>query len=198
MPMTVPPTMFTTATIMPAMLSPLTNFMAPSMAPNILLSWLMMSRRRWASSMSMTPARMSASMDICLPGMASRVKRAPTSATRSAPLAMTRNCTMVRIRKTTAPTTKLSKVWMISPASALSRIRRVVVMFRPTRNSVVNSSMVGKEENSSGVLTYMVIIMMAKDRARLAPMSVSTRAVGRGMIIRAMTATSRPTRARSL
>ena len=189
---------------MPAMLSPLTNFMAPSMAPNILLSWLMTSRRRWASSMSMTPARMSASMDICLPGMASRVKRAPTSATRSAPLAMTRNCTMVRIRKTTAPTTKLPpranspKVWMISPASALSRIRRVVVMFRPTRNSVVNSSMVGKEENSSGVLTYMVIIMMAKDRARLAPMSVSTRAVGRGMIIRAMTATSRPTRARSL
>ena len=87
---------------------------------------------------------------------------------------------------------------MISPASALSRIRRVVVMFRPTRNRVVNSSMVGKDENSSGVLTYMVIIMMAKDRARFAPMSVSTRAVGRGMIIRAMTATSRPTRARSL
>ena len=44
---------------------------------------------------------------ICLPGMASRVKRAPTSATRSAPLAMTRNWTMVRMRKTTAPTTKL-------------------------------------------------------------------------------------------
>ena len=30
---------------------------------------------------------------------------------------------------------------------------------------LVNSSMVGKEENSSGVLTYMVIIMMAKEYA---------------------------------
>ena len=107
MPMIVPPTMLTTATIMPAMLSPLTNFMAPSMAPYICDSWLTRLRRRWASSMSMTPARMSASMDICLPGMASRVKRAPTSATRSAPLAMTMNWTMVRMRKTTAPTTKL-------------------------------------------------------------------------------------------
>ena len=46
-------------------------------------------------------------MDICLPGMASRVKRAATSATRSAPLAMTMNWMMVRMRKTTAPTTKL-------------------------------------------------------------------------------------------
>ena len=71
-------------------------------------------------------------------------------------------------------------------------------MFNPTRNSVVNSSMVGKEENSSGVLTYIVIIMMAKERARFAPMSVSTSAVGMGMIIRAMTATNRPTSARSL
>ena len=83
--------MFTTATIMPAMESPLTNFMAPSMAPYILLSIWTLLRRFCASSMSMTPARRSASIDICLPGMASRVKRAPTSATRSAPLAITRN-----------------------------------------------------------------------------------------------------------
>ena len=55
----------------------------------------------------MMPARMSASMLICLPGMASRVKRAATSATRSAPLVMTMNCTSVMIRKITAPTTKL-------------------------------------------------------------------------------------------
>ena len=44
-------------------------------------------------------------MAICLPGMASRVKRAPTSATRSAPLVMTTNWMTTRIRKMTRPTT---------------------------------------------------------------------------------------------
>ena len=38
MPMIVPPTIFTTAMIIPAMESPFTNFMAPSMAPYIWLS----------------------------------------------------------------------------------------------------------------------------------------------------------------
>ena len=38
-------------------------------------------------------------MAICLPGMASRVKRAPTSATRPAPLVMTTNWMTTRIRK---------------------------------------------------------------------------------------------------
>ena len=40
-------------------------------------------------------------MLICLPGIASSVKRAPTSATRSEPFAITMNCTIVMIRKTT-------------------------------------------------------------------------------------------------
>jgi hypothetical protein len=39
--------------------------------------------------------------------MASSEKRAATSATRSAPLAMTMNCTTVMIRNTTRPTTRL-------------------------------------------------------------------------------------------
>jgi hypothetical protein len=39
----------------------------------------------------MPPERSSASIAICLPGMASSVKRAPTSATRSPPLAITTN-----------------------------------------------------------------------------------------------------------
>lgn len=204
MPMTVPPTMLTSATIMPAMLSPLTNFMAPSMAPYIWLSCDTVLRLRCASSMSMTPARMSASMDICLPGMASSVKRAPTSATRSAPLAMTRNCTMVRMTKTTAPTTKLPpsayspKTKMISPASACNRMRRVVVMLRPTRKSVVKSSMVGKTEKSRMDFTYIDIISITNESAMLAPMSVSTSGVGSGRIIRAMTTTSSSTMARSL
>ena len=43
-------------------------------------------------------------MAICLPGIASKVKRAPTSATRSAPLVTTTNWMMIRIRKMTRPT----------------------------------------------------------------------------------------------
>ncbi len=44
-------------------------------------------------------------MAICLPGMASRVKRAPTSATRPAPLVMTTNLMTIRITKMMMPTT---------------------------------------------------------------------------------------------
>ncbi len=52
----------------------------------------------------MLPERSSASMAICLPGIASSVKRAATSATRSLPLAMTTNWMIVRIAKMMAPT----------------------------------------------------------------------------------------------
>ena len=57
---------------------------------------------RRASSSSMRPALRSASMAICLPGIASRVKRAATSVTRSAPLVMTMNWMTTRMRKTTS------------------------------------------------------------------------------------------------
>ena len=70
-------------------------------------------------------------------------------------------------------------------------MRRVVQMFRETRNSVVNSSMVGKIEKSKAVFTYMAIMSMRKDRVRLQPMSVSTSQVGKGMIIRVITQISR-------
>jgi hypothetical protein len=53
----------------------------------------------------MLPPRSSASMAICLPGIASSANRAPTSATRSDPLAITMNWMIVSTRKTTAPTT---------------------------------------------------------------------------------------------
>ena len=56
-------------------------------------------------------------MAICLPGMASRVKRAPTSATRPAPLVMTTNCTTVRITKITSPTTSEPAMTMWPKAS---------------------------------------------------------------------------------
>ena len=87
----------------------------------------------------MMPARKSASMLICLPGMASKVNRAETSATRSAPLVITMNWTSVMIRKITAPTTKLPLTTnmpnerMTSPASAFSRINRVAEMSSDSR-----------------------------------------------------------------
>ncbi len=64
----------------------------------------------------------SASMAICLPGMASRVNRAATSATRPAPLVITTKWMTIKIRKTTRPTrteppmTKCPKLSMTMPA----------------------------------------------------------------------------------
>ena len=54
---------------------------------------------RRASSSSISPALRSASIAICLPGIASRVNRAATSAMRPAPLVMTTNLMMTRMRK---------------------------------------------------------------------------------------------------
>ena len=108
--------------------------------------------------MSMAPARMSPSMDICLPGMASREKRAATSATRSEPFVMTTNCTIVMMRKITVPTMRFPattyspKVVMMSPASASSRMRRVEAMPSERRNSVVSRRREGKETKESGDL----------------------------------------------
>ncbi len=144
---------------MPAMASPLTNFIAPSIEPKSCDSRASAARRRRASLWSMWPARSSASIDICLPGMASSVKRAATSATRSEPFEMTMNWIIVRIRKMTAPTTrlpattKLPNAWMTSPASARSRMSRVADTSSASRNSVVSSSSVGKVAILSASLT---------------------------------------------
>jgi len=91
-------------------------------------------------------------MLICLPGIASSEKRAPTSATRSEPFAITMNCTTAITRNTTPPTTTLlpttsrpnaSITW---PAFACSRISLHDAMFSASRNSVVNSSSAGNAE----------------------------------------------------
>jgi hypothetical protein len=69
---------------------------------------------------------------------------------------MTMNCTTVMMRKTTRPTTRLPpattlpKVAMMWPASACSRIIRVVAIESDSRNSVVISSTLGNDEKSSG------------------------------------------------
>ena len=70
----------------------------------------------------MRPEFRSASIAICLPGIASSVKRAPTSATRPAPLVITTNWITTRIAKTMMPTiseppmTKWPKVSITLPA----------------------------------------------------------------------------------
>ena len=94
-------------------------------------------------------------MAICLPGMASRVKRAPTSATRPAPFVMTTNWMTTRIRKmmrpttTLPPTTKSPNAVTTWPASPCSRISRVTETLMASRKSVVSSRRLGKEEKSS-------------------------------------------------
>ena len=101
------------------------------------------------------PAFRSASIAICLPGIASRVKRAATSATRPAPFVITTNWITTRIRKTTMPTTRLPpttnvpKAWMTLPASPCSRIRRVTLTLIASRKSVVSSSSDGNAAKSS-------------------------------------------------
>ena len=154
-----PPSRLAITITMLAAASPLTNFIAPSIAPKNWLSRPSRSRSRIASGAVIKPARRSESIAICLPGKASSVKRAPTSATRSAPLAMTMNCTMVMMKNTTNPTIRLPpttmrpKASMMSPACPDSRICRVVATFSAIRNNVVKSSTDGKVENASGVAT---------------------------------------------
>ena len=72
MPITIPPTMLIPVIIRPAVASPFTYFVAPSIEPKKLFL-------------------RSESIAICLPAMASSVNRAVTSATRSVPLLITIN-----------------------------------------------------------------------------------------------------------
>src|SRR3981189_1171832 len=84
-----PPMMLMNTTSRPATASPRTNFEAPSIAPKKPLSSSSALRRSLATFSSIRPALRSASIAICLPGMASRWKRAATSAMRPEPLVMT-------------------------------------------------------------------------------------------------------------
>ena len=101
---------------------------------------------------------MSASMAICLPGIASSEKRAATSAIRVEPLVMTMKLITTRIAKITMPMTKLPATmklenpWITSPAALRPvcpslRIRRVEATLSDSRSMVVTSSSVGKELN---------------------------------------------------
>ncbi len=179
--------------IRPATASPRTNLLAPSMAPKNSISRSSAERRALAPRSSIRPAARSASIDICLPGNASNVKRAATSATRPEPRVMTEKFTASRIRKTTAPTIRLPptakrpKVSMTSPAARapsppLSRMRRVVATFRPRRNSVVMSSSDGKTEKSSGFSRLSDTSRISTDTPMLNASRMSSANAGSGRI----------------
>ncbi len=93
-----------------------------------------------ASFSSIRPALRSASMAICLPGMASSVNRAPTSAMRVAPLVITTKFTVIRMTNTIVPMTKsplitkLAKPAMTWPAA--SRPFGAVGQDQPRRGDV--------------------------------------------------------------
>ena len=118
-------------------------------------------------------------MDNCLPGIASNVKRAATSAIRPAPLVITVKLITVRIRKITIPTTKLPlttnspNASIRSPASASDKIRRVVPTFRPNRYNVKIRSNVGNPVKSEGFLRNRITSRINIARARLTPRSMS-------------------------
>ena len=127
-------------------------------------------------------------MAICLPGIASRVKRAATSDTRSAPFVMTMNCTRTMMRKINTPMTmfpwviRLPKALMTMPASPPSRrISRVEETFNPNRNSVVTSSSEGKMENSNGSEMLMVIMRIIMDREIFRIIRTSSTGAGSGI-----------------
>src|SRR3954470_12726446 len=200
MPMTMPAITLMKVIIRPAEASPRTNLDAPSIEPKNALSSSSSLRRRLASGSSIMPADRSASIAICLPGMASRVKRAATSAIRPDPLVMTTKLTMVRIAKTITPMTKLppmtkpAKASITAPAALgpswpWARIRRVDARLSDRRSSVVISRMVGKELISSGFWMNSTVIRISTAIVIDSARRISSRndGIGRIMTTRIMT-----------
>ena len=140
-------------------------------------------------------------MAICLPGMASKVKRAATSAMRPEPLVITTKLISTMIRKMMMPTaklpptTKLPKDWITCPTAPWpswpwSRMSRVEAIFSASLNRVVISSSEGKEEKSSGLVLYMLISRMSMPMVMLKESSMSSRKGGSGTIMTRRMATT--------
>ncbi len=125
-------------------------------------------------------------MAICLPGMASRVKRAATSATRPAPLVMTTNWMTMIIRNTTSPTTtdppmtKWPNAATTLPPLACSSTWRVTLTLSARRYMVATSSSDGKTEKSSARLTYIDVSRITTAPTRLRVIRRSMSCVGNG------------------
>ncbi len=184
----------------PAIASPRTNFEAPSMEPKKELSCSSSRRRSWACLSSIMPADRSASIAICLPGMASRVKRAPTSAIRVAPLVMTMKLTVTRIRNTMSPMTKSPDITIwekppitlpaaSGPRCPSDRMIRVVAMLSDRRIIVAISRIVGKEEKSSGRRIHSATIRISTEKAieNASPISIRKAGIGRNRMDRMTT-----------
>ena len=163
------------------------------MAPKKPTSSSSVLRRRRASASSIRPAERSASIAICLPGMASRWKRAATSAMRPEPLVMTTKFTITRIVNTMMPITKLplitklpnaSMTWPAAavPSCPCARIRRVEARLSASRSMVAISSTVGKAENSSGAWMNSAVIRISTDRMIEIASARSSRIGGSGRI----------------
>ncbi|SGA33832.1 Uncharacterised protein [Chlamydia abortus] len=96
------------------------------------------------------PDTRSASSDICLPGRASKINLARTSATLSDPLAMTRKFTKKNRQQAAIPAPKLPKEKkfpkekIIGDAQPEDKINRVEARFNPKRNKQRYTNNAGK------------------------------------------------------
>jgi hypothetical protein len=148
-------------------------------------------RRRRASFSSIMPALRSASIAICLPGMASKWKRAATSAIRPEPLVMTTKFTITRMVNTMMPMTKLPLItklpnaWMTWPAAEVpswpcANISRVEARLSANRSMVEINNTVGKAENSSGVWMNKLVIRIRTEKVMETASAKSRRSGGSG------------------
>ncbi len=199
-PITMPPNILTPRMMSPAIASPRTNFEAPSIDPKNELSSSSSRRRCCATFSSIRPAERSASIAICLPGIASSVNLAPTSAMRVAPLVMTRKLIVTKMRKTMMPMTKSPPMTRrakpammypaaVSPLAPCARMRRVVEILSASRSTVATSSTVGNAENSSGFWIHSATIRIKTDSAIDSARPKSINSDGRGRKNRHSTST---------
>ena len=147
-------------------------------------------------SSSIRPEFRSASIAICLPGIASRVNRAPTSATRAAPLVTTVSWITIRIANTTRPMiselpiTMCPNASITCPAKPSRSTSRVALTFSASRNSVATSTTVGNTANSSGLRTCIEISSTIRLAAMLTEISTSSTNAGSGTTIITTTTTT--------
>ncbi len=114
---------------------------------------------------------------------------AATSATLSAPFAITRNCTIVIIIKTTAPTikfpstTKSAKALITLGISLPARTLLVVEMFNESLKIVQSNKTVGREVKRPGSCRNIVLTKNKIAKARFKHKKKSSTHAGRGIII---------------
>ena len=126
-------------------------------------------------------------MAICLPGIASRVNRAATSATRSEPFVITIKLIMTSIKNTTKPTkmfpptTKDPNVSTTAPASPPDKIALVVETFSASRNNVSTNKREGKIEKSSAVRIFIAASRVSNAKAILIIIKKLRSVGGKGM-----------------